>query len=152
MYNRSNSINSFAIAKIYGSKEYPQINGTVKFKQLDKGVLVTAEIYNLPYEICKKEIYGFHIHQNGNCTGNNEDEFLNAGSHYSKNDCEHPYHSGDMPPLFGNKGYAYLSFFTDRFSIKEIIGRSVIIHLNTDDLITPPAGKSGKKIACGVIN
>ena len=32
-----------------------------------------------------------------------------------------------------------------------IIGRSVIVHADPDDYVTQPAGASGTKIACGVI-
>ena len=140
-----------AIAKIKGSSKFPKINGIVKFKQLDKGVLVSAEIFNLPYEKCKNEIYGFHIHQGESCTGNEKDEFADVGTHFSNNDCVHPYHSGDMPPIFGNNGYAYMSFFTNRFNISDIVGKTVIIHANMDDLNTQPSGNSGEKIACGKI-
>lgn len=44
-----------------------------------------------------------------------------------------------------------MMFFTNRFSIEEIIGRTVVIHDMTDDFKTQPSGNSGKKIACGVI-
>jgi Cu-Zn family superoxide dismutase len=56
-----------------------------------------------------------------------------------------------MPPLFGNQGYAFLMFLTDRFTAREIIGKTVIIHDKPDDFTTQPAGNSGNKIACGVI-
>ena len=56
-----------------------------------------------------------------------------------------------MPPIFGNDGYSYMSFFTNRFNLSEIIGKSVIIHSNTDDLTSQPSGNSGEKIACGII-
>jgi superoxide dismutase, Cu-Zn family len=42
-------------------------------------------------------------------------------------------------------------FFTDKFNVQEVIGKSVIIHENPDDYRTQPAGNSGKKLACGVI-
>ena len=45
----------------------------------------------------------------------------------------------------------YLSVKTDRFSVNEIIGRTVVIHSDPDDFHTQPAGNAGKKIACGVI-
>ena len=39
---------------------------------------------------------------------------------------------------------------TDRFSVDEIIGRTVVIHSGPDDFRTQPAGNAGKTIACGV--
>lgn len=56
-----------------------------------------------------------------------------------------------MPPLFENNGYAYLSFLTNRFQIKDIVGKTVIIHDMPDDFKTDPSGNSGTKIACGII-
>lgn len=56
-----------------------------------------------------------------------------------------------MPPLFGSSGYAYLAFFTNRFTVPEILGRTVVIHDIPDDFTTQPAGNAGMKIACGVI-
>jgi len=40
---------------------------------------------------------------------------------------------------------------TDRFSVDEIIGRTVVIHSDPDDFLSQPAGNAGKKIACGEI-
>ena len=77
--------------------------------------------------------------------------FSDAGGHYSKVSAGHPFHSGDLPPLFGNDGYAWYAVLTDRFSIEDIIGRTVIIHADPDDFTSQPSGKSGKRIACGVV-
>jgi len=48
-------------------------------------------------------------------------------------------------------GTAILGFITDRFCLRDVIGRSVIIHENPDDYRTQPSGNSGRRIACGVI-
>ena len=40
---------------------------------------------------------------------------------------------------------------TDRFSINDVIGKTVIIHAKPDDFTTQPSGNSDGKIACGVI-
>lgn len=150
--NRNVRIDNFALAKISGSNKYPNINGKVSFKQLKDGVLVTAEIKGLPMDtICNSGIYGFHIHEGDSCTGTDKDPFSDAKMHYNNSECEHPYHSGDMPSLFGNNGYAYMSFFTNRFSVKEIIDRVVVIHSMPDDMKIQPSGNSGEKIACGKI-
>lgn len=74
-----------------------------------------------------------------------------AGGHFNPGGKPHPFHSGDMPPLFGCDGMAYSIFLTNRFTPDEIVGRTVIIHLNPDDFTTQPSGNSGEMIACGVI-
>lgn len=142
-----------AYAEVLGSGEYPKLRGMVKLCQMQNGVLVTAEIYGLPSsgEKCAGGIFAFHIHEGGSCSGTKEEPFANAKGHYNPDGCKHPYHAGDMPPLFENNGYAYLSFFTNRFTVEEIIGRTVIIHEKPDDFISQPSGNPGKMIACGVI-
>lgn len=60
-------------------------------------------------------------------------------------------HQGDMPVILSNDGDAFLSFFTRRFTIPEIIGKTVIVHLDPDDFTTQPSGNSGERIACGKI-
>ena len=202
-------------AIIRGSRDYPQINGTVWFYQLSKGTLVIAEINGLPKNNspCNNPIFAFHIHEGNSCapqqppqrpipqpqppqrpmpqpqppqrptpqpqppqrptpqippiqiipiippftnrssrnSGQNTESFPNSGTHYNPNRCPHPYHAGDMPPLFSADGYAFLSFVTNRFTAKEIRGRTIILHSQTDDFTTQPSGNSGTKIACGVI-
>lgn len=142
-----------ATASIIGSKSHPGIAGTVHFYQTNIGVIVCAEISGLPHpnDPCHEPIFGFHIHEGSDCSGNMDDPFADAMSHYNPIGCAHPYHAGDLPPLFGNNGFALLLFLTDRFSVDEIIGRTVIIHDHPDDFTTQPSGNSGTKIACGVI-
>lgn len=142
-----------AIATVRGSDRYPDITGTVKFYQIRGGVLVAAEIFGLPTsdEQCKSPVFGFHIHSGNACTGNADDPFINAHMHYDLHGCPHPYHAGDLPPLFGVNGYAFSAFVTGRFSVREIVGKTVIIHANPDDFTTQPAGNAGAKIACGEI-
>lgn len=143
-----------ATAMIKGSTRYPKIRGTVYFYQTDGGVIVKTRVSGLPKtnNVCKKPIFAMHIHSGGRCSGNETDYFADALTHYNPNDCPHPYHAGDMPPLFGANGTAISVFLTDRFSVKEIIGKTVIIHSDPDDFTTQPAGNSGVKIACGVIS
>ena len=142
-----------AIAWVKGSAYYPKIGGTVAFYQAEEGVIVLSCISGLPEseDNCKNPIFAMHIHSGGKCSGNSKDFFADAGTHYNPNGCPHPYHAGDMPPLFGVNGLAFSAFLTDRFSAEEIIGKTVIIHYEPDDFISQPAGNSGTKIACGVI-
>ena len=143
-----------AVALINGSQQYRNIEGTVKFYQGRHGVLVVADITGLPVskQICKSNIFAFHIHEGSSCSGDGTDPFADAGTHYNPNDCIHPYHDGDMPPLFSVDGQAFLAFFTDRFNVNEILGKTIIIHDSPDDFTSQPSGNAGNKIACGVIS
>ena len=142
-----------AAASIAGSKDYPGISGTVRLYQANAGVIVLAQVSGLPQSDipCQDRIFGFHIHEGTDCGGNMDDPLADAMSHYNPDGCGHPYHAGDLPPLFGNNGLALSLFLTNRFSIDEVIGRTVIIHDYPDDFTTQPSGHSGTKIACGVI-
>lgn len=65
--------------------------------------------------------------------------------------CPHPFHMGDLPPLIENNGYAYMQVLINKFKIKDILGKVIIIHDSPDDFTTQPSGNSGTKIACGKI-
>lgn len=142
-----------AVVEVRGSAEYPRIRGKVNFYQTRAGVLVSAEIFGLPPadSSCKNRIFAFHIHSGSSCTGDRSDAFADAKSHYNPGGCDHPYHAGDLPPLWGNDGYAFQVFLTDRFTVSEIVGRTVIVHAGPDDFTSQPSGNAGQKIACGVI-
>lgn len=136
-----------AVARIHGSQS--DICGFVYFYQMEDGVLVAASITGLPADT--GGIFGFHIHEGTRCSGNREDPFADTKSHYNPGVAPHPHHAGDLPPLFGNDGYAFQVFFTNRFTVREILNRTVVIHSHADDFTSRPAGNAGTKIACGVI-
>lgn len=139
-----------AMAWVTGQKLDPQLSGLVKFFETPYGgVLVEAEVFGLPNhtESGSTRFYAMHIHENGDCS----DNFIHTGDHYNPANQLHPNHAGDLVPLFSNQGYAWCAFYDKRFTIDEIIGRSVIIHAMPDDFVTQPSGNSGMKIACGVI-
>lgn len=145
------SMSNSAYAVIRGGSEYPQIRGRAIFKQQPNGVLVTVRVMGLPDINDEMGIFAFHIHSGNCCTGNSRDEFSDAKTHYNPENIPHPFHAGDLPPLFGNNGFAYMQVLTYRFTVNEIIGRTIIIHKGVDDFTSQPAGNAGEKIACGVI-
>lgn len=142
-----------AWARMRGAPTDPELQGRVLFYQTAYGVLVVAEITGLPDPVgaCESPIFGFHIHEGNACTGNADDPFFHAGSHYNPNGCLHPFHAGDLPPLFGANGNAFSAFLTDRFQVSEIIGKTVIIHSMPDDFTSQPSGNAGMKMACGTV-
>lgn len=142
-----------AWAYLRGSEHYPDLFGVVRFYEHPYGTLVVSEAEGLPdtQSACASPIFGFHIHEGGVCMGNAEDPFADVGTHYDPQGCPHPYHAGDLPPLFGANGYAFGACLTDRFNVREVIGRTVILHAMPDDFFTQPSGNAGMKIACGEI-
>ena len=142
-----------AMAILQGSEYYPEIKGDVKFYQMQDGVLVITEVYGLPRSLgyCDQPIFAFYIHEGASCSNEGTESFVNTGTHYNPYSCPHPYHAGDMPPLFGSDGSAFSAFLTNRFAVNDIIGRTVIIHDMPDDFMTQPSGNAGSKIACGEI-
>ncbi len=138
-----------ARAFIRGNREVPGLYGVVTFYETrDGGVIVCAEVFGLPTNgDAPFSFYGMHIHESGNCLP----PFDRTGGHYNPANTAHPNHAGDLPPLQGNRGYAWMCFYTERFKLREILNKSLVIHSMRDDFTSQPAGDSGTKIGCGVI-
>ena len=136
-----------AVAQIRGGEKVPKLSGCIRFYQQKGCVLIVAEIFGLPRE-SETGFFGFHIHQGESCSGT---DFSETGSHYNPVDQIHPKHAGNLPPLMRCRGNAYLAVKTNRFTVRDIIGKTVVIHSDPDDFHTQPAGNAGKKIACGMI-
>ena len=122
------------------------LKGTVKFYPVNCGTLVVAEVTGLPKS--ETGFFALHIHEGERCSGVG---FADTLGHFNPTGAEHPRHAGDLPPLLSQNGRAFLAVETNRFSVWEIIGRTVVIHSGADDFHTQPAGNAGNKIACGVI-
>lgn len=135
-----------AVARIKGGREVPLLKGEVRFYQYPGGVLVEADVSGLPDN--GAGFYGFHIHTGSACAGG---DFSETGGHYDPAGRLHPQHAGDLPPLLSYGSRAYLAVMTDRFSLADVIGRTVVIHAMPDDFHSQPAGDAGMKIGCGTI-
>ena len=135
-----------AAACVRGGEAAPMLRGTVKFYSLPCGTLVVAEITGLPENGIG--FFAFHIHEGGDCGGT---DFGDTGGHFNPGREDHPRHAGDLPPLLSRDGRAFLAVVTGRFRVRDVIGRTVVIHQNADDFHSQPAGDAGMKIACGVI-
>lgn len=137
-----------AVAEIKGSEKHPQIRGTASFFASREGTVVMTEIWGLPED---NRFFALHIHNGKSCTGNEKDAFADAGSHLDFDRSEHPFHTGDLPVILSNRGYAWGAVYTNRFKPCEVKGYPVIIHSGPDDYRTQPSGNSEEKIACGII-
>ncbi len=142
------NITSEAYAEIRGSKDYPNIEGTVKFHGVHGGTIVMVNLKGLPSD---NQYHGLHIHEGDSCSGTAEEPFKNAGGHYNPQNVSHPNHVGDLPPVLAANGIVFSSFYTNRFYPEDIIGRTIIVHAMPDDFKSQPSGNAGMMVACGEI-
>lgn len=156
--NQPMSIGNTAYAPIQGGPLAPDIQGIVLFQDVPGGTWVSVNINGLPnYQPAENGQapigpHGFHIHEKGDCQiGNPNDPFMAAGGHWNPDAQPHGNHAGDFPVLFSNNGQAMMGFFTNRFQVRDVIGRSIMIHQNPDDYRSQPSGNAGKRLACGII-
>ena len=127
--------------------------GDVVFTPSTGGTMVDAKLSGLG----ANEEHGLHVHENGECVG----DLKSSGGHFNPSGHEHGApgpnsHAGDLGNLktddVGNVDYHYESeALKVNSSSGGIIGKSVIIHADADDLKSQPSGNSGKRIACGII-
>jgi Cu-Zn family superoxide dismutase len=130
-----------------------KVKGKVTFTQQDGGVEIVAELSGLtPGE------HGFHIHEFGDCS---MADGTCAGGHFNPAGAPHggpddaKRHAGDFGNLradsSGNATYKRVDQHIELGGPHSIIGRSVIVHADPDDLKSQPSGNAGARIGCGVI-
>ena len=129
------------------------VSGTITFTKTEQGVKVVADIQGLA-----KGKHGFHIHECGDCT---DADGTSAGGHFNPMGKSHGApmdmmrHAGDMGNIEADdSGKAHLDYVDTTISLSgesSIIGHSIIVHKNEDDLKTQPTGNAGARVACGVI-
>lgn len=103
--------------------------------------------------------HGFHIHVNGNC---DSPDGMSAGGHYAPAGGRHgapdskDRHLGDLGNIEADaSGRAVVDVTARGISIAlmgaaSVDSRSIVIHAREDDF-SDPAGNSGARVACGVI-
>ena len=153
-----------AVAILLPEKKIPnnKVEGVVRFTQNKGKLKINYDIKNLP-----KGYHGFHIHKFGDLT----DGCKTAGPHfttYKKNIHGGPNsnlkHNGDLGNIYnkksntkGTKKISSKVLSINPCSKNSIIGRSIIVHKDRDDLgkgnnlESLKTGNAGARLACGVI-
>lgn len=132
--------------------------GTATFTETVEGVTISVTVSGLISATTGE--HGIHIHQVGTCSP----DFAAAGGHYNPTVMKHGFdnpagpHAGDLENIvFEEGGNANYSTTSDAFTISGATsllaadGSSIVIHADADDYRTDPSGKSGGRIACGVL-
>ncbi len=131
------------------------VKGSLRFEQLDDDtVLVKGLVAGLT-----PGKHGFHVHVNGNC---DSPDGMSAGGHYAPYGGHHgspdgkDHHLGDLGNILADtNGVADVKIEVHGVSLaliglNSIIDRSIVIHAKEDDF-SDPAGNSGARLGCGVI-
>jgi Cu-Zn family superoxide dismutase len=101
--------------------------------------------------------HGVHIHEVGDCSAS---DFTSAKGHFNPTGKPHGApgagHAGDLPMLKANaKGRGNVKYVAEGLTVtpgpNSIVGKAIVVHAGPDDQKSQPAGDSGARIACGVI-
>jgi len=139
---------------------HSNIKGTIKLKEINNKVLITIDLKSNKY---KNSTHGFHIHEAGDLSENCK----SACSHFNPYNKKHggpdslERHVGDLGNIFfNNKGICNEILEDKLIKLRgkaNVIGRSIVIHEQPDDLgkgghnDSLTTGHAGGRITCSVI-
>lgn len=138
------------------SKSGSSVVGNLRFTQKADGVELNVDMKGID----PGTNHGFHIHENGDCSGR---DAKSAGGHFDPTEHKHGspeskmHHLGDLGNIKADKnGMIKKSIMIPGATISgerafSIINRSVILHSKADDFTSQPSGNAGARIACAVI-
>jgi len=131
------------------------VTGTARFTDVDgRGVKIVVDVENAP-----PGVHGLHVHEKGDCSA---PDAMSAGAHF--NPAGNPHagpkdkarHNGDFGNIeVGQNGKGHLEIADDLLTAapgpNSVVGRAIVFHAQPDDLKSQPAGNSGPRLGCGVI-
>ncbi|RUT35095.1 superoxide dismutase family protein [Arsenicitalea aurantiaca] len=136
-----------------------QTIGTVELTEDENGVRIFGDVTGLP----GGGTHGFHIHETGDCDPTTD--FESAGDHFNPGGEAHGFehaeghHAGDIENQIASAdGTIEIDVTVDSVTLGEgetsvfdEDGSALVLHADADDYISQPAGASGDRIACAVI-
>jgi superoxide dismutase, Cu-Zn family len=146
-----------AEAELSGTYADTTVNGSVKFDMAPGGNVTMILDITIPAKAGRS--VAIHIHEHGDCG----DSAMLAHGHWNPTNKQHgkwgseSFHAGDIGNIKLNaKGKGTLSLTSSLWmlggkSVRNVLGKSIIVHGGIDDYTTQPTGNSGTRIGCGVI-
>ena len=140
----------------FTAKSGTNASGKATFSEQNGEVTFTANLSGLePGE------HAIHIHEKSDCSA---PDASSAGGHWNPTFKDHgkwgsaSYHRGDIGNFTVNEnGEGTITMSTSEWCIgcddetKNILGKSVIVHVGADDFVTQPTGDAGGRAACSAI-
>lgn len=138
-----------------GTKDSP-VRGELRLTESDGGVDIIGEIAGLTVG----SEHGFHVHEHGDCSA---PDASSTGEHLNPANVRHggpgaaEKHLGDIPNIKANEqGRADVKLRIAGATLRDggpnnLVGKAFVVHAMADDYKSQPAGNSGDRIACGVV-
>lgn len=133
------------------------VSGKLTLVPMHDGVHITGEIGGLG----AGKTHAIHVHEKGDCSAV---DASSAGGHFNPTGNPHgragtgTHHAGDMDNIVADAdGVAKINIHLIGVTLgggayNDIVGRAIVVHAAADDYRSQPAGNSGARVACGVIN
>lgn len=138
-----------AIAVLKPTGEY-KAQGKIVFRAQEGGVQLSGHIEGLT-----PGLHGFHIHEFGDLSaadGSSAGDHYNPGGHAHGGPESPARHAGDLGNVEADEnGVARIEMKVPGIVLDDVIGRSLVVHADADDLKSQPAGNAGPRAALGVI-
>jgi Cu-Zn family superoxide dismutase len=131
------------------------LGGTARFVDVAGGLGARVEVHG-----AAPGLHGVHIHEKGNCSA---PDASSAGGHFNPAGAAHHggpatdvRHGGDLGNIeVDASGAGRLDVIVGGLTVNSlldgVVGRSIVVHEKADDLHSDPAGNSGARVGCGVI-
>ena len=133
-----------------------EIEGEVVASDDRRGIKIVATFTKLP-----KGKHGFHIHRAGDlrgegCQGLCEHYDIGHHEHGGAPNSKEERHTGDLGNIELTEDVCKYEYFLPNVSIRDLWGRSIIVHEDEDDLGKGPfedskiTGHAGKRMGCAI--
>jgi len=154
MGNKGSATKALEATAKLESRSGSSVTGEAEFTEKKDGVEVSIQIKG-----AKPGTHGVHLHDKGDCSA---PDASSAGGHFNPASKAHgsptadPHHAGDFGNItVGANGTGKLKITVKGLTVapgpNSVVGHAVVIHADTDDMKSQPAGNAGARVACGVV-